>query len=496
MENGFLPEIEDDFVLDFDSLGSNSSMVGLRDLYSESENWETIGSSDVASLAARSGVTSTGSGEENSASIDSSHDSETQDTTASSKMRKMQRAKSCREYRAKRRLKKETLQARNQELEAEQKQFLREIAKLQNEIEGLKNHTVEPFSMKTENRILRSELKRHKTLVSHLKSLLTNFPDHALSSEDKYDIVNSAMESGAGQLLGWCRTSVMDPTNWRVVEINHGLKDECFKNLKVVCRYQLLPFAAKVESATRIISRLDFYNMPEGFVKFLEQLDHADGKEMKQFCEEINEKHSMRLDLCDKEINNLFGNLCLDDIREANTNVCDTYKNKFDSLRMYRVESGPLIEIPFTTSVLQMSCLKSVSSFAFPRVDDAMGFFVPHNITSQDRRPFSVSGSDLIEIHATVSIMIPSQLVNEFHENETTYVSNDRVEGFLAVISPDPSFPNMVHVTSTELNEEERKMVDTPYGRVHTFPLTSQLDVFKSLLEMANKQGYFDAQAS
>uniref|UniRef100_A0A7S3PN87 Uncharacterized protein n=1 Tax=Aplanochytrium stocchinoi TaxID=215587 RepID=A0A7S3PN87_9STRA len=133
------------------------------------------------------------------------------------------------------------------------------------------------FDLKIESRILRSELKRPKSFVHHLKSLMTTFPECALSSKEKYDIVNSGMESGAGRIFGWCYSSVLDITNWRVVEINHGLKDACFKNLKAICRYQLLPFGATVDSAASII---DFYNVPKGFLEFSQQLSQPDGKEM------------------------------------------------------------------------------------------------------------------------------------------------------------------------------------------------------------------------
>lgn len=88
-------------------------------------------------------------------------------------------AAASRKTRLKRKLEKQGLISRNEDLEKEQKSFRKTIAELQSEIQNLKHAQCSNGSidLKTENLLLRAEVKRHKTFLNHIKFLMDDVPE-------------------------------------------------------------------------------------------------------------------------------------------------------------------------------------------------------------------------------------------------------------------------------------------------------------------------------
>ena len=147
-------------------------------------------------------------------------------------------AAASRKLRMKRKLEKTELKNRNEELEEEQKNFNKTIADLQLEIQTLRGTSCSfgKSDLKLENLLLRAEVKRHKTLVNHLRYLTNYFPEYEFSAKDKVEITKNVVESAIGQMLGLLYTSIMDQSGWGVVEYYcKHLKN--IEDCKFVCRY-------------------------------------------------------------------------------------------------------------------------------------------------------------------------------------------------------------------------------------------------------------------
>mmetsp|Transcript_19610 Transcript_19610/g.25421 ORF Transcript_19610/g.25421 Transcript_19610/m.25421 type:complete len:494 (-) Transcript_19610:194-1675(-) len=175
-----------------------------------------------------------------------------------------------RKYRSKRKHERKELEARNLELECEQASFRQKIGDLQNEIQALKHSKVDVgrIDLKTENMLLRAEVKRHKTFVHHIHAMMHNFPKYKFTKEEKTELLRDGVESITGQVLGMCYTSIADKS-WNYVEYFPTVKH--LKGTKVVCRWQYLPFGSSKETATRLNLRTDTYNMPEKTAKVLKR---------------------------------------------------------------------------------------------------------------------------------------------------------------------------------------------------------------------------------
>jgi len=178
-------------------------------------------------------------------------------------------AAASRKTRLKRKLEKQGLISRNEDLEKEQKSFRKTIAELQSEIQNLKHAQCSNGSidLKTENLLLRAEVKRHKTFLNHIKFLMDDVPE--FTTEERLQLANHGIESAIGQVLGMCHTSVVDKS-WKELSYDFALEVPNTQKIKVVLRYQFLPLGSTPENALRVNVRQDISAIPID-IDFLKQ---------------------------------------------------------------------------------------------------------------------------------------------------------------------------------------------------------------------------------
>mmetsp|Transcript_6092 Transcript_6092/g.7960 ORF Transcript_6092/g.7960 Transcript_6092/m.7960 type:complete len:427 (-) Transcript_6092:723-2003(-) len=171
---------------------------------------------------------------------------------AKKKKKKEYVAAAMRKSRAKRKVEREEMKLRSAELEREQIRFKLQIAQLQNEIEALKNCQKEfgYVDLATENRILKAELKRHKSFVYAFKNMAANMPTY--TREEKLRVAKTGADSLIGQILGLCYTSVAEGNAWQTTTV------PLYEDVSLEVKYQYLPLGATWREAKRINARFEF----------------------------------------------------------------------------------------------------------------------------------------------------------------------------------------------------------------------------------------------
>jgi len=323
--------------------------------------------------------------------MESSH--QTLETSDTETIRKARAAAACRKTRLKRKNEQLELDARNEELLREQEKFRAEIATLQSEIQHLKKYSqYGGIDLKTQNLLLRAEVKRHKTFVNHIKCMISNIPQY--TSLEKLKLANEGIESTIGQVIGMCYTSVLD-RSWQIVEYKPNVKQ--MEGVKIVCRYQFLPEGSTPENATRLNFRTDVYNMPIACDKMkgvCSNLDPKVEKEYRQKYMDLVEGEMEMQSIIDFELDKLdmdFRVLGLSESSEqkpdvvslsSNENIplTDAERSSLRPLKVYRYRETrkPLVGEPHQAmeKIELRSCIDkiSVNAFGFPRSKDAKNF--------------------------------------------------------------------------------------------------------------------------
>jgi len=199
---------------------------------------------------------STGGDDDISAGCNSSDDTSRGTKPAqASNSRKERVAAACRRFRARRKEEMAQLKRKNHELEVERDELLDRIALLQTETQTLRDHGT--IDLGRENELLRSEIHLHKRFIATIVAS-TNVACGVPAAE-RVRIITAGLGSAAGQCIGLCYTSIVDPS-WRAAIPVRVLGRQVF------ARVQHLPLALKETEARRINMRFDFVQ-PYGSAK-------------------------------------------------------------------------------------------------------------------------------------------------------------------------------------------------------------------------------------
>jgi len=365
-----------------------------------------------------------------------------------------------RKSRLKRKQERKELENRNNALLKEQVEFRKQIATLQHQIQTLKHtkYGMGPIDLKTENLILRAEVKRHKTFIHHINSMMNNFPKYEFTSSEKSELLKDGTESMIGQVLGMCYTSVAD-SHWNTSTYYPVTKH--FEGSKIVCRWQWLPHGSKPSDATRLNLRHDLYNLPKHTATVLREfaLENTDYFEehFQMTCEQLSkleEANSDHQDLKDLAIN--FNALSFDDVSIGDAKI-GSNKEPSESDSANPRDSNMLRVLQITEKgesrasgkdldyiLLHAKSEESVNRAGFPAFGavDA-GCENRKCVTGCIKEHGELDCSDKIPVTVYVNAMAPAKLGNSFCQAKA---GSERVDG------DDPLFSGVV-IRETEQNE-------------------------------------------
>mmetsp|Transcript_14181 Transcript_14181/g.16146 ORF Transcript_14181/g.16146 Transcript_14181/m.16146 type:complete len:530 (-) Transcript_14181:2554-4143(-) len=365
-----------------------------------------------------------------------------------------------RKSRLKRKQERKELENRNNALLKEQVEFRKQIATLQHQIQTLKHtkYGMGPIDLKTENLILRAEVKRHKTFIHHINSMMNNFPKYEFTSSEKSELLKDGTESMIGQVLGMCYTSVAD-SHWNTSTYYPVTKH--FEGSKIVCRWQWLPHGSKPSDATRLNLRHDLYNLPKHTATVLREfaLENTDYFEehFQMTCEQLSkleEANSDHQDLKDLAIN--FNALSFDDVSIGDAKI-GSNKEPSESDSANPRDSNMLRVLQITEKgesrasgkdldyiLLHAKSEELVNRLGFPEFDGAdEGCEAKKKATDNATINEGPGGSDKIPVTVYVNAMAPAKLGNTICKVQD---GRQRYEG------DDPLFSGVV-IRQTENNE-------------------------------------------
>mmetsp|Transcript_5834 Transcript_5834/g.6720 ORF Transcript_5834/g.6720 Transcript_5834/m.6720 type:complete len:530 (+) Transcript_5834:127-1716(+) len=393
------------------------------------------------------------------------------------------RAEACRRSRMKRKMERKNLEERNKFLEEEQTYFKSKVASLQNEIQAIKNSRLTgcSFDYKTENMLLRAEVKRHKMFINHINSMMSSIPK--FSAEEKLRVTSSAVDSGIGQVLGLCYTSIMD-RSWKSVQ--YTCKGDFLGGRKLVVRYQYLPFGSTAKTATRLNIRQDNYNLPVTCEKLqsiiLGQNKELEKEMMSLHMDTIEADQNKRVLPTMEELDSEFSKLLLNNketepqpevdkfggIDKPSANLTEEERTLLKPIRIFRYQEKKEDDsvTPKEALVLRAFETKTVNGLGFPPEDDPMNHVTQEDIENADedgfvkvtpKYDFSRPRTDfeaVVAVHTKASSKVTSVLTPEGTTPGTHEVSDMRFDGFVLRPGKEEGTCTLTGVCSIPLSDD------------------------------------------
>lgn len=168
----------------------------------------------------------------------------------------------CKEFRDRRKSKKQKLEAENAKFRKEREDLLQTIVRLELSLDKIHGEAYVDFTQ--ENAFLREELKIYSDMVSNILSIARQpLKTHILS---KHRGIVSTAEQAIAQIFGLVKSSsnaVSSSSRWNQVsadKFNGFLKE--MKLRSVTAQYQYLPMGSEVQDARRLNTRFDLGYIP------------------------------------------------------------------------------------------------------------------------------------------------------------------------------------------------------------------------------------------